>query len=155
MALKVESVVSRAQMASQAVRGVEGIGRSVAVAAASRMGTVPVEEGGMYSGEQAEDRKSGRRAIGEGEGKDEGGGQEGIQGGWRGGGEVRDCVPLKSCCSGEVEGCDDGWQAAGTRDGIGNSGLRTLWGVKGGKLWTLWGVKGGKSVSDDIAGGLA
>ena len=54
----------------------------------------------------------------------------------------------------------------GTQDGVGSSWLRTLWGVKGGKLrtlWgvkggklrTLWGVKGGKSVSDDIAGGLA
>ena len=65
-----------------------------------------------------------------------------------------------------MEGCDDGWQVGGTQDGVGSSWLRTLWGVKGGKLrtlWgvkggklrTLWGVKGGKSVSDDIAGGLA
>ena len=78
MALKVESEVSRAQMASQAVGVVEGIGRSVATVA--RMGTVAVEGGDMYTGEQGEGRKSGRRAIGEGEGKDEGGGQEGVQG---------------------------------------------------------------------------
>ena len=76
MALKVESEVSRAQMASQAVGVAEGIGRSVA--AAARMGTVAVEGGDMYAGEQGEGRKSGRRAIGEGEGKDEGWGQEGV-----------------------------------------------------------------------------
>ena len=76
MALKVESEVSRAQMASQAVGVAEGIGRSVA--AAARMGTVAVEGEDMYAGEQGEGRKSGRRVIGEGEGKDEGGGQEGV-----------------------------------------------------------------------------
>ena len=37
-----------------------------------------VEGGDIYAGEQGEGRKSGRRAIGEGEGKDEGGGQEGV-----------------------------------------------------------------------------
>ena len=65
MALKVESGVSRAQIASQAVGVAEGIGRSVATAA--RMGTVTVEGGDMYAGEQVEGRKSGRRAIGKGE----------------------------------------------------------------------------------------
>ena len=76
MALKVKSEVSRAQMASQAVGVAEGIGRSVA--AAAKMGTVAVEGGDMYAGEQGEGRKSGRRAIGEDEGEDEGGGQEGV-----------------------------------------------------------------------------
>ena len=76
MALKVESEVSRAQMASQAVGVAERIGRSVA--AAARMGTVAVEGEDMYAEEQGEGRKSGRRAIGKGEGKDEGGGQEGV-----------------------------------------------------------------------------
>ena len=37
-----------------------------------------VEGRDMYVGEQVEGRKSGRRAIGEGEGKDEGRGQEGV-----------------------------------------------------------------------------
>ena len=56
-----ESEVSRAQMASQAVGVAEGIGRSVA--AAARMGTVAVEGGDMYAGEQVEGRKSGMRAL--------------------------------------------------------------------------------------------
>ena len=35
------------------------------------------------------------------------GDRRGFKGGG-GGGEVRDSVPLKSCCSGEAEDCDDG-----------------------------------------------
>ena len=56
----------------------EGIGRSVT--AVARMGTVAMERGGVYAEEEVEVRKSGRRPIGEGEGKDEGGEQEGVQG---------------------------------------------------------------------------
>ena len=81
MALKVESVVLRAQMASQAVGVAEGIGRSVT--AAARMGTVAVEGGDMYMEEQVEGRKSGRRAIGEGEDKDEAGDRRVFKGGGR------------------------------------------------------------------------
>ena len=35
------------------------------------------------------------------------GDRRGFKGGGGGGGEVRVCVQLKSCCSGEVEGRDD------------------------------------------------